>query len=115
MASKPKLDDGGFVLANAYSVLSRCRPGGFGLTAIDPRAIWEWLDRNGVREPIVRQHFEAVIIAIDNITLRRASKKQKGGGPSAEKPEKPTKPGRPEKPAPVPKSPAPSRRRKVKP
>lgn len=50
------------------------------MAAIDLRAIWEWADRNGIRDPFVRQHFEAVIIATDNITLRRVSKSADRGG-----------------------------------
>lgn len=105
MADKPHLDSGGLLLANAYALISRSRPGGFGLSAIPPAAIWEWLDRNSVADRFVRKHFEDVMIAVDNITLRRASKKASASPPKPEAP-KPSKPA---------KSSASGRRRRIAP
>jgi hypothetical protein len=34
-------------------------------------AIWEWEDRNGITDPRVRAHVEAVISAVDVMALKR--------------------------------------------
>jgi hypothetical protein len=45
-----------------------------GIGPIPVTAVWEWEDRNGLRDHSVRAHFEAVIAAIDVATMKRANR-----------------------------------------
>jgi hypothetical protein len=80
-ASKPELDAGSLVLAQAYAQLSTCRQ--FGMGSIGPIpawAVWQWEDRNGITDLTVRRHVEAVLAAVDGATLRRANRPRTDGG-----------------------------------
>jgi transposase InsO family protein len=74
LAAKPDLDRGGFELARAYAKLSTERNNGMTLGPIRISKVWEWMDRTGIANPIVREHVEATLMAVDAITLKRANR-----------------------------------------
>jgi hypothetical protein len=73
LARRPHLDRGTMDLAVAYAQLATCRTytmGGAGPIPIT--AVWEWEDRNGIEDPVLRRHVEEVLSAVDGATLRKA-------------------------------------------
>ncbi len=77
MAKKPHLDDGGMILARAYAQLSTCRAIGMGgMGPIPITAVWEWENRNGIRDARVRRHIESVLGSVDAAALGRANRPQ---------------------------------------
>jgi hypothetical protein len=75
------------MIARAYAQLSTCRPIGMGgIGPIPITAVWEWEDRKGLIDRSVRDHFEAVIAAVDMTTLQRANRPPSDTKGTVEKP-----------------------------
>lgn len=91
MAGKPELDAGELLIARAYAKLSTNRQiymGGIG--PVPSQVVDDWMDRKRIFNHAIRDHFEAVIVAIDLKTLQRANRP-----PSVDKPKMDQKPRKP--------------------
>jgi hypothetical protein len=89
LASRPELDLGALELAHAYAKLSTTRPitaGGLGPIPIT--AVWQWEDRNGITDPGLRRHVEAVIASVDVTAIRRSNRPTSASAPSSDLPDR---------------------------
>jgi hypothetical protein len=74
-------------LLRAYCRLATCRSfGQGGIGPIPATAVWEWQDRNGITDPILRRHVEAVIGAVDAASMRKANRPKQADGPTMKTP-----------------------------
>ena len=58
-------------MAHAFQKLSTERQIGMGIGPIPIRAVWDWEQREGIADPLMRDFVEAILMGVDALVCKR--------------------------------------------